>query len=221
MIRPAALALLLAAGASIARAEDLTGIWKITTPVVQLKTDAGTMPPLRPAAKKLYLARIAQRAKGDLSYDPTQQCRPIGEPRVMYEGQPFEIIQTPSMFIFSYEWNRLDHVLYPDVTKPLDIPTYFGSGPMRWHGKVLEIDLSELHDETLLDASGLPHSEALRLTERFSLSPDRNTLTETIRFDDPETFTRPWTATFHYQRQNLVRMDEDVCEERMKMWPLK
>lgn len=218
MTRIAVFAFSLLAAGSVAHATDLTGIWKIVTPVVQLRTDAGAMPPLRPAAEKLYLARIAQHAKGDLSYDLSQQCRPIGEPRVRYEGQPFEIVQTPGMFIFNYQWNRLDHILYPSTTAPLDVPTYFGTGPMHWQGGSLELDLSALHDETLLDASGMPHSGSLRLNERFSLSADHNMLIEKIRFDDPETFTRPWSATFHYRRQNLMRLDEDVCEIRMNIY---
>lgn len=218
MARIAALAMVLCAGACVAQAEDLSGIWKIEKPVVELKTDGGQTPPLTPAAAKLYRARIAQRAKGDLSYDPTQVCRPIGEPRVMYEGQPFEIVQTPGVLIFQYQWNRLDHILYPDTTQPLGIPTYFGSGPMHWDGHTLTLDLSMFHDDTLLDAAGMPHSDSLRLTERYWLSPDRNTLNETIRFDDPRTFTHPWSATFHYRRQTQVRLDEDVCEERMKLF---
>lgn len=221
MARLSAFAAVLLAGASVAHAQDLTGIWKITRPIVELKTDTGSMPPLKPAALALYRARIAEHAKGDLSYDPTQVCKPIGEPRVMYEGQPFEIVQTPGTLIFIYQWNRLDHILYADTTKPGPLETYFGTGPFHWDGHTLELDLSMFHSNTLLDAAGMPHSEALKLTERYSLGPDHNTLNETIRFDDPKTFTRPWTATFHYTRQNMVRLPEDVCEERMHMFPQK
>lgn len=219
MARSAAFAAIVLAAASAAHAEDLTGIWKITHPVIELKTDEGATPPLKPAAAALYRARIAQRAKGDLSYDPAQLCKPIGEPRVMYEGQPFQIVQTPAVLVFVYQWNRLDHILYPDTAAPLPIPTYFGSGPMHWDGNTLTLDLSNFHSGTLLDAAGMPHSDALRLTESYTLSSDRNTLTETIRFDDPQTFTHPWTATFHYRRQTMVRLPEDVCEERMNLFP--
>ena len=196
---------------------DLDGVWKLEGDHTALRTSNGKAPPLRDAAKRLYAQRAAAKAKGDHQFDPTYQCKPPGEPRIMFEKDvPFQIIQTPKRIVFLYQWNRLLRVV--DIQPQTEVigPEYFGQNAGSWNGSTLEIDTVGLNDSTLLDATGLPHSEDLHLIERFNLK-DADTLEVTFRFDDPKTFTAPWETKAVYRRQSGARIVEDVCIERMNL----
>ena len=60
-----------------------------------------------------------------------------------------------------------------------------------WEGNTLVIRTVGLIDATVMDASGLPHSERLTLTERLRVLPDLR-LEDRITIDDPENYSRPW-----------------------------
>jgi hypothetical protein len=46
-----------------------------------------------------------------------------------------------------------------------------------------------------MSQGGLPHTEALRLTERFS-RPSHGKLHYEVEIDDPRTYTRTWKAAW-------------------------
>lgn len=196
----------------------LEGVWKVSTPVVQLKTSEGKAPPLLPAAQKIYAERIAKLKAGDRSFDPTSWCKPMGEPRTAYdaEGGVFEIVLNPKVVLFSHTWNRMVRLVYIS-DQPVDVigPTYYGTANAKWDGKTLVVDAQGFHEETLLDAAGMPHSDELHLTQRYTLKNDGKTLEQRIRFEDPQTFSQPWETVITYQRKPEARIPEDVCLERM------
>lgn len=203
--------------ASAAGRADFNGVWQIKTPVSQLQTTAGTLPPLLPAARKLYEQRLAKFKAGDHGFDATQTCKPMGEPRTAYdpEGGPFEILVNPKVVVFGYTWNRMIRFVYVKDAAPDPIgPTYYGTATARWQGQTLIVSAVDFHDTTLLDASGLPHSEQLKLTESYQLSGDGNELHETLRIEDPNTFSMPWETQLVYQRRPGAHLAEDVCIER-------
>jgi hypothetical protein len=73
------------------------------------------------------------------------------------------------------------------------------------------VESSGFHEETWLDNPGHPHTDALRITERFR-RPDFGHLEMEVTIDDPKTYTRPWGAkeTFNYFPD--TEMLENVCE---------
>lgn len=201
---------------------DLTGVWRINDPVTQLKTVNGKAPPLLPAAQKIYDERIANYKAGKgTEYDPSlQTCKPLGEPRMSYEGKefPFEIQQRDDRLMFGYTWNRM--VRFVDIKKDFgDIagPTYMSSSIAQWEGNTLVVHAKEINDLTLLDAAGMPHSEALELTERFTLKNNGNTLEERITYKDPNTFSKPWDTVVTYSKVPGARIAEDICLERLNI----
>jgi hypothetical protein len=62
---------------------------------------------------------------------------------------------------------------------------------------------------------GLPHTEALHLTERFT-RPDLNTLKYEVTVDDPRTYTRPWTGGWNMQWVSNEEIQEYFCEENVE-----
>jgi hypothetical protein len=213
----ASLLMLLAASIAAAATPDLTGVWSIRGDHSALKTDDGRLPPLKPEAKAAYERHVAAAAKGDRSFDGTTYCLPPGLPRLMLIDKPFEILQREKAVYFAHQDNRMPRRAYFGEALPDDPePFYLGHSVAKWEGETLVIESSGFRDETLLDDAGLPHSKALRLTERYRLSPDGKTLRVQFTIDDAQTFTRPWNATVTYLRREGFEIPEEVCAERME-----
>jgi hypothetical protein len=64
-------------------------------------------------------------------------------------------------------------------------------------------------------ASGFPHTEALRVTERYHRR-DFGHVDVQITFDDAKTFARPWTATSELLYDPDTELLEYVCNENEK-----
>jgi hypothetical protein len=81
---------------------------------------------------------------------------------------------------------------------------------------VLVIRTSGLVGTSLLDASGMPHSEDLQLTERYRLENGGKNLVSELSFEDPKTFGHAWKTVVTYTKlPNGTELEEDVCRERI------
>ena len=67
-------------------------------------------------------------------------------------------------------------------------------------------------ENSYIDNFRTPHSGKLHVVERFTLSPDRNTLTAIVTVNDPETFNAPLTMQQRWTKVN-GRFAESVCAE--------
>ncbi|HEX4677106.1 MAG TPA: hypothetical protein VH209_17340 [Steroidobacteraceae bacterium] len=193
---------------------DLTGVWLIVKPPTTLKTVAGARPPLNPSGAALYEQHLAAAAHGDRTFDGTGKCLPPGLPRLMLVNEPFEIMQRDKAVYFLHELNRLPRRAYFGEALPADAdPMYLGYSVARWDGATLVIESAGFREGTLLDYSGLPHSESLHLTERYQLDKDGRTLHARFTIDDPKMFTRPWDAKADYVRRPGYEIPEQVCAD--------
>ncbi len=197
---------------ALAAPPDLSGVWFIAAHVGALKTVDGHAPPLTPDARKIYEAHHAAAAKGDYSYDGLTECLPPGLPRLMLMQEPFEILQKPKVIYFVHQLNRLPRRAYLDEALPTDVdPHYLGYSVAKWEGDTLVIDTNGFEDGTLLDNAGLPHSDALHLTERYQLSQDGKRMHLGLTIEDPKTFTQTWSAQVDYVKRPGYELTEDVC----------
>lgn len=202
----------LVSSAALADAPDFSGVWSISSPVMALKTIDGHAPPLTADAKSVYEAHRAAAAKGDFSFDGTVHCLPPGLPRLMLMREPFEILQRPKVIYFVHQLNRLPRRVYLNETLPTDVdPHYLGYSVGKWDGDALVVDTNGFDDSTMLDNSGLPHSESLHLTERYELSQDHKHLHLKLTIEDPKTFTQSWTAQTDFVKKPGYELPEDVC----------
>jgi hypothetical protein len=193
---------------------SLEGVWKARGNGV-LTTLDGKVPPLKPAALKAYMAKRAAFLKGDPTVDPIRRCKPPGEPRLMIDPNvPFEIVETWPRVMFLYQWNRLVRMVEMGPPREVVGPTYFGQNAGSWDGKTFVVDVQALHENAVLDKSGLPHGENSRLKQRFSLIGEGQ-MEVVIHVDDPEVYTRPWDAKVVFDKQpEGTRIKEDICLER-------
>lgn len=192
---------------------DLTGAWFIVDPPHALKTVDGSLPPLTPAAQKIYRQHLADAARGErAAFDGTTRCLPPGLPRLMLEKVPFQILQRPKTIYFVSQDNRLPRRAYLNEKLPDDPdPLWLGYSVAHWDGRTLVVESSGFNDETVLDDAGLPHSDQLHLTERYTLSRDGKHMAAQFTIEDPKDYTRPWSAKAEYVRRPGYEIPAEIC----------
>ena len=148
-------------------------------------------------------ARAQQQAnKADwLALDPVVKCYMPGIPRANYLPFPFQIIQSPAHIVVAYEFASASRIVYmdqPDFEAPL--LSWMGHSRGHFEGDTLVIDVTDQMPDTWLDHAGNHHTDALRVTERYThIGP--NTLMYEATLEDPNVYTRPWTVKFPLYRR--------------------
>ena len=202
---------------------DLSGVWirregESTPPRYNDKGLAFTlswfMPknaeiPLRPAAAAIFRERAARDGGGR----PPERCLPYGVPSGMLPPDPFKIVQTPGLTLILYEEMVDFRQIFTDGRKhpKSPNPAWYGFSVGKWVGETFEVETVGFNDQTWLDGLGLPHSEELRVTERFQrLTAGHLQMEATI--DDPQMYTRPWTFKVDFDVIPDADLIENVCE---------
>jgi hypothetical protein len=185
-------------------ATAVPSLWRLgalgAVPAGQSVVVGGTIP-YRPEA---LAQRDANRA-GWPAADPETKCFMPGIPRANYQPWPFEIVQGEGDILFVYEFgsanrtvymNEAEHLTYDEV--PVD--QWMGWSNGRWDGDTLVIDVFALDPRTWLDRAGNYHSNAMRVTERFT-PIDANHVRYEATIEDPNVFTQPWTISMPLYRR--------------------
>jgi hypothetical protein len=167
----------------------------------------------QPWAEALYKQRNANFRRDN----PLIRCLPAGVPRLDAYTHPYKIVQTPELMVILYEAATMFRQVFVDGRAlPKDPqPSWMGYSIGRWEGDVLVVETAGFNDQTWLDGSGHPHSEQMRLTERFRRR-DVGHMDIDIVVDDPKTYTRP----LKYVQPQVLLPDTDllefVCAENAK-----
>ena len=177
------------------------------------------------AAKRCELAGCGTGALGranDDNMDPyLTSCAPYGIPRLMNHVGPFEILQSKNRVLILFETNNAIRQIWMDGRgHPEDLdPSWLGHAIGHWEGATLVVDTVGLTDKSWLDTAGHPHSDALHVVERIR-RVDHDTLENTLTFDDPKAYTRPWSSTIIYKLRTGAdwALKEDIaCEDKILM----
>jgi hypothetical protein len=178
-----------------------------------LKTSDGSWPPLQPWASAVLEKRIDLSQRGEPEGLGTALCLP-GVPVLMLGGPyPIQIIESPGLVTILLEEHNHFRLVYLDGQLPKDPdPTFLGYSVGHWEGDTLVVETVGLTERVPIDRVGIPHSDQLRLTERFRRGgPDQ--LDYIVTIDDPKTFTKPWDARVRYRKADPgVKMTEYICE---------
>lgn len=151
------------------------------------------------------LEKKRENQENRLTADPAIKCYMPGVPRATYMPFPFQIIQSEDHILIAYEFASATRIIYmkEEFESPAD--AWMGHSLGHWDGETLVVDVTSQVPDTWLDRSGNFHTEALRVTERYTaIGP--NTLMYEATIDDPNVFTRPWTIRMPLYR----RLDENV-----------
>jgi hypothetical protein len=173
--------------------------------------------PFQPWAKKAYDERVANLSKDD----PEGLCLPPGIPRMMATPFPFQIYQQPDRVIFLFEGGtHIFRTIHTDGRPHLKDPnpSFLGDSIGHWEGDTLVVDAVGFNDETWLDQDGHPHTDALRVTERYTRT-DEMTLHYEVTIDDPKAYTKSWTTSYTIPWQPGAELIEYICQENNKDLP--
>lgn len=151
------------------------------------------------------------------SNEPTFKCFPPGVPAVYTFLYPVEIVKAPDEVIMLYEYDhQVRHVYTDGRPHPADAePTWMGHSTGHMDGDAFVIDTVNFNDKSWLDRFGHPHSEQLHLTERLQ-RVDKDFLRIDFTFDDPKTYTQPWTSQLYFQHKTGWEMLEYLCTDNLK-----
>jgi hypothetical protein len=93
-------------------------------------------------------------------------------------------------------------------------PTWMGDSIGHWEGDTLVAETTGLNDKTWFGYGGQPHSDALRVVERFR-RVDHDTLMIDITLDDPKAYTTPLHTQKKYILKPVWNIMEFVCEDNL------
>jgi hypothetical protein len=190
---------------------DFSGIWVVTAFNF---TQDKVLPKLLGEYKALFDKRDAAVKAGIAIDDDTANCLPSGMPHLLVVPYPFELMQTPGRVTFLYEYDSVVRRVPLDAKLEAneDAVTYHGDSVGHWDKDTLVIETINIRGDTQLDFSGLPHSDVLKVTERWRRK-DATTLENRITLDDPKAYAEPFTVTKLYRSRPTWKISEYVCEE--------
>lgn len=184
----------------------------------------GRLPPRTPAARPVPVQRCGSLQRGEpcdsyVDYGLGVRCivHGGGFPDAMFPAvynANFRIVQAPGLVAITYELIHDTRVIPIGSSLPRDAPVlppairmYMGAARGMWDGTTLVVDTTNLKANTRGASPGL------RLTERFTRT-ERDTIQYRVTFDDPATWSAPWTAALDLKaRPDDAGVFEYACHE--------
>jgi hypothetical protein len=205
--------------ANLAKLPDFTGVWELSFGA----------PPARGSAPPAGRGR--GRGPGGLSLTPeyaakkkafdanppedseTANCLPPGMPGIMGQPYPMEFLLTPGQVTIVIEaYTQVRHIYTDGRSLPEDPDqTFQGTSVGRWEGDSLVVDTVGFSPLTQIDR-GVPHSDGMRIHERFRLT-DLDTMSIETTVVDPMVLAATFTSTRTLKRHRNWTIAEYVCEE--------
>jgi hypothetical protein len=153
--------------------------------------------------------------------DPLGRCEPMGLVRnlnveIVAPHSTFEIVQTPGRILQFFEYRHDWREIWMDgrsLPAPEDIyPKWNGFSVGRMDGDTLVVESAGFDDRSWLDKLGYPHSEQMRVEERYRRL-DADTLELVVTITDPATYSEPWQSDrklFRLNRAKAQSWDEQI-----------
>jgi hypothetical protein len=190
---------------------DLSGMWRPEVNAYRFDViqDLKDEVVFRPQAEAIFLKRVADFRHDD----PVTLCLPGGPSEML--NTMYRVVQSPMVMALLYEsgTGRYRQIYLDGRKLPQDPnPTWLGYSVGHWEDDTLVVESTGFNDRSWLDRAGHPHSENLRVTERFR-RVDFGHMQFQITFDDPKTLTRPLSFSLTVNYAPDTDMLENVCNE--------
>jgi hypothetical protein len=200
--------------------EAVSGIWWANSYSGEIRPQGGGALPFTTAGSDAYRKNSAGLKDGNVEDAARRFCVPDGVPRILATPYPFQILESPGFVTIVYEQNHVFRTIPLDRPVPKDeelvaYPYYSGNSFGHWEGDTLVVVTKGFNEKTFIDASGVPHSDQLHVTERIRKLNGGKVLEDVATVEDPVMFTRPWSARFVYDVHPEVRIDTSyICGEK-------
>jgi hypothetical protein len=165
---------------------------------------------MRPEAAEILRRRASEPAEN--------LCMPLGIPRSALVSEPIKIVQSPRLTVILHESDGTNRQIYTDgrgLPKEIAQPAWLGYSVGRWERNTLVVVTAGFNDKVGLDGMGHPHSEGLRVVERYRRR-DFGHLDIEMTFDDPQMYTRPFTIQVPFELLADADIFEYFCNENEK-----
>ena len=187
---------------------DLTGIWNGPVPV----------PRPDPANAQAWVKDVVRQREQDYYRGrPYFHCQPSGPESGRFAAWK-RILQTPvALAILNDDLTyRVIHMDGREL-EANPAPSWMGYSVGRWDGDTLVVNSVGFNDKTWVTDGGLPHTEALRVTERYRRR-DVGHLEVEVTYTDPAAYAKPWSFTANMALAADTEMLEAVCEHSSEHW---
>ncbi len=178
----------------------------------------GGAPEMLPWAQKVFDERRAT----SLRDDPEARCMPQGVPKASTLPYPFEIVNASNKTLILFEMYSLRRQIFTDGRElPKDFkdyaqPSWMGYSVGKWEGDEFVVTTAGINDKVWnIDLAGHPHSDALRITERYH-RVDFGHMDVNVTIDDSKTYAKPWIMpVMRYTLLPDTDLFEFVCEKNV------
>jgi len=153
--------------------------------------------------------------------DPMDTCDPMGVPRILNveivaPHNTMDIVQLRDRTLEFFNWHHDWREVWTDgrqLPKTDDLePKWNGYSVGRWDGDTFIVDSIGFDERTWLDRYGYPHTEDMRLQERYRRVA-ADTLEFTMTLTDPKYYSKPWMSdqkVFKLNRENGKEWDDQA-----------
>jgi len=193
---------------------NLSGFWMPENPTKHLLDLSADLPPnsvpFKPQARALYQERIDNNGKDH----PGARCLPSGIPEKDNIPDGLKVVQTEDLTLVLHESRTIYRQIFTDG-RPLPKnpqPAWMGYSIGHWDKDTFVVETIGQNGRTWLDMKGLPGTEALHVTERFS-RPRIGHMDVAVTIDDPQAYTKPWTVNLAWRLEPDTDLIESICEE--------
>ena len=131
-------------------------------------------------------------------------------------GNGLDIVQAPGYVAIRYEMIHEPRVIPLDGRPHIGsaIKQYMGDSRGRWDGNTLVVETTNITDQMSIgfNGNGLRHSDAMRLTERFT-RVDADTIEWEVTMEDPKTYVKPMKMALLITASPGYEVYEYACHE--------
>jgi hypothetical protein len=193
---------------------DLSGLWKNdggdrlynnVTVNVQVSDIA-------PSAQALFTKRSLDFGKDSME----TLCLPLGPAYLTTRYREMRIVQTPTLILIAFDDGMHRQIWMDGRSLEKDPnPTWMGYSVGRWDGDTLVVESNGYTDRSWLDFGGHPHTEELRITERYTRR-NIGRIDLEASMVDPKLYAKPITFSMPMKLQADTEMLEGFCENHHK-----
>lgn len=144
---------------------------------------------------------------------PGARCLPLSLPGLS-AAQPLKILSSKNVVVILYEVLTLYRQIFmdgrPHPTEPN--PAWMGYSVGRWEGDTLVVDTTGFNDRWSILPGRRPHSDALRIVQRFRRR-DFGHLSIEFTIHDPKVYAKPWTIREELHLTPDTELLEYICNE--------
>ena len=153
--------------------------------------------------------------KRGMPFLATSRCYPGSIPgQLLWTTEPFYFVQNPKMVHMVWQRDSLSRrISMTDKHSEYVKPSWFGESIGRYENGELVVDTIGLSTKlSFIDMFRTPHTEKLRVTERFKLTADEKFLEVFVKVEDEDTFNEPMYMAARWRKQQ-GDWKEFICAE--------